>query len=360
MSAVDTGLQFGAPIILVAGAAARVHVVRTHGGRMVFLSLVMVSVTLTVNIDAVYFALDAWTGVANLANLVEHVSGVLAGSLMLEAVSAALAPHRRLSIRVGFPAVVLGSMTAAFVVAWVPVESRDFTAASMNGGHGTAVVVYWILGLVYSGVAATQLGYMAWLHGPQATRRPTRAGMRIVVIGSAITVMWAILRSVEVLILRPSPLPGWFDLTSRILLAAAAPTIALGLLLNPIVTSCRTVLRLIYTLTLMAQLRPLWADLTRLCPHVLLSVGPRRRTLEDRLYRMVIEINDAALTLRTRHSDHPLGLLAAQLHKGAGAGADSDADLAAVTLITEARALAARRREWLHGRRIHLPLPEGF
>lgn len=347
-------LQLGAPIIIMLGALSRVPALRTHGGRMVFAALMLIGTMLFINIDGVYFWVDAQTGIANVANLAEHVIGVLACAMMLEAVSSALVPGHRQVARLALPAVVLVAMVAAFIVAWVPVESRDFSAVSMDLGHRRAVVVYWMLGLIYSGAVAVQLGHMAWRHGPQATRRPTRVGMRIVVGGTVVTVAWVTLRSVEVLLVRPAPIPEWFDLLSRVLLAGAAPTIALGLLLTPIVTSCSALARLVQRTLLVRRLRPLWADLVSLCPHVVLPAGPDRRDLDDRLYRMVIEIHDATLTLRTQYPDHPLGRLAAQIHDSAGAGRGPG--LTTDTLMSEAHALIAHRRSWLRSRRTY-PAP---
>jgi len=78
------------------------------------------------------------------------------------------------------------------------------------------------------------------------------------------------------------------------------PTVALGPVVRPFRRRVGTWRRWVRRGVLVVRLRPLWRDLVRLCPDVVLPDQTLLRTPDDALYRIVIEINDAALTLRTR------------------------------------------------------------
>jgi hypothetical protein len=294
-----------APVVLLAITvlwrlpAARAH----YGQRMLCCALTAVGLAMALNTDQIYLWVDGLLGIRNVANLGEHVLGVIGVSFLLEAVRAAVGAGTGKWANVLLPGAVIVALTICFIVAPLPVVTTDFT---QTYGHLPSIGVYWALTLAYIGVAMFRLGQMAWSHGRSTARPAVRRSMQVVTVGCGVALTWVLLKLSEDLGELFDAPTGIIDVIGGLenwMLNAAVIILSVGSIIPPVQASAERLRWRWRRTALIRRIEPLWKVLVQECPQVVLpSDGERwhKRPVDARLYRMVIESRDAMLILRAR------------------------------------------------------------
>lgn len=270
--------------------------VRTVKQRALWTAFAALTLSMTLRLPGVMRGLDDWAGVNNLSTLVKHWLGVIAAGAVVEFVVAIARPEtgRRLRAR-HYAALTAMTAMAVLFAFFVPRthEVTDFFEA--NAGHGWATV-YYLVFVVYLGIAMATATWLFWGSARHASARWLRIGVRLMGIGTAVGVLYTLVRSGYM----TSRLLGLTDSTSDIAVDNATDALkymAIGsILVGSSIPAFGVAWRTVQDGRHHRQLQPLWQDLTAVTPDIVLKTG-LLRSPRLRLYRRVIEIRDAALAL---------------------------------------------------------------
>jgi len=302
------------PVVFWAGGLARApSAIHARARRPLCAALLAFAVALTVDVPAVYVRVDGWLGTPNVADLVEHVFGMLGVFAMLVTLShlgMQSGAHARRTwttwgwARLAVLAVAVGASVVLFFAARLPVETVHFTE---EYGHLPVIVAYWSITLAYFGVALIELAQMVATRSARASRPALRIGLRIVGVGVILGVVYSAIKLVELTVDEDSPaspIRRGADRLDPIVLVTGAIVIGAGLLLPAADTTWHHIGAGMRDRAALLRLRPLWRDLTDAMPEVVLGRRPSLwadlcgRDCSFRLYRRVIEIRDVALAAR--------------------------------------------------------------
>jgi hypothetical protein len=313
----------------------------------VWLVLVGLACSLTLQAPGPYRALSSLTGVPNIARLVSHL-------LMLVVVWSAQALLSRLSnqdtplhrYRWGL-AVVAVVMSVLFWLAPTPVDDVRFA-----GRYAAApwVLEYWLVFLVALAPAFYNVVRLGWRYSRLSGTDVGRLGLRLIVVGAASSLVYHVHKAVFFAARRFSfSYPeGFGGLLDRFLPLISAVTVLVGATL-PLWGSRVGLPRVrawFGRYRTYVRLRPLWLALYQANPQI--ALVPPRPALVDllphdldlRLYRRVIEIRDGRLVLQP-YLDPQVGSAARAAAARSGVtGRELDAIAEAATL---AAALSASR-----------------
>lgn len=358
------------PVVFWAGGLTRApSAIHARERRPLCAALLAFAVALTVNVPAVYVRVDGWLGIPNVADLVEHVFGMVGVFAVLVTLSN-LGTHARRRwttwgwARLAVLAAAVGTSVVLFFTARLPVETAHFTD---EYGHLPVIVAYWSITLAYFGVALIELAHMVATRSVHAARPALRIGLRIVGVGVILGVVYSAIKIVELAVDEDSQagvVQRAADRLDPIVLVTGAIVIGLGLLLPAADTTLHHIGAGLRNRAALLRLRPLWRDLTDAMPEVVLGRRPSlwadlcSRDCSFRLYRRVIEIRDVALAAQVGEAvpalapDQVVALLRSlgttdcQEVEGvsAGKGGDDDADAGA-----ELRPVLALARAWQPG-----------
>ncbi|WP_411107623.1 MAB_1171c family putative transporter [Streptomyces sp. cmx-4-9] len=269
---------------------------RTVKQRALWTAFAALTLSMTLRLPGVMHALDDRAGVNNLSTLVKHWLGMIAAGAVVDFVVAIARPEtgRRLRPR---HYVALAAMTAMGVLFFFlvprPREVTDFFEQNAGDGWATA---YYLVFVVYLGIAMATATRLFRDSARHASARWLRTGVRLMAIGTAIGVLYTLLRAAYM----TSRLAGLTDSGSDIAVGNATDALkylAIGsILVGSSIPAFGVAWRTVQDGRHHRQLQPLWQDLTAVAPDIVLGAGVLRRP-RLRLYRRVIEIRDAALAL---------------------------------------------------------------
>lgn len=364
------------PVVFWAGGLARApSAIHERERRPLCAALVAFAVALTVNVPAVYVRVDGWLGTPNVADLVEHVFGmvgVFAVLVTLSHLGTRSGAHARRTwtawgwARLAVLAAAVGASVVLFLSARLPVETAHFTD---EYGRLPVIAAYWSITLAYFGVALVELAQMVVTRGAQAARPALRIGLRIVGVGVILGVVYSAIKVVELVLdedTQAGPIRHATDRLDPIVLVTGAIVIGAGLLLPAVDTTWHHIGAGVRDRAALLRLRPLWLDLTDAMPEVVL--GERPSLWADlcghdpafRLYRRAIEIRDVALAVRvgeavpTLAPDQVAALLAGLTGTDHANAPGTQVDVVgedATDAGAELRPLLALARAWQPGRR---------
>ncbi|MGH3722372.1 MAG: MAB_1171c family putative transporter [Pseudonocardiaceae bacterium] len=257
--------------------------------RPLWLGVCLIAVTTTLYQEPVIETLGPLVGDLNLIDLSRHVSHTISATVMLYfvLVAAGRQHHTRLLVSVG-------AVTAAATI-WLNLAAPPHARATITTPE--LPLVYWLFCFGFYLVVDVISVAVCWRYGQQAGPRILRWSLWVFGLSRLFgCLLWILFPAY--LITRVAVLLSYVPaLTGIELLLQAA-----GVALPGIVTAHQnlTQRRVLWTLW------PLWRSLTGAVPNITLpGSGSRLGTLVTtvgslnwRLYRLVIEIRDAGLTLR--------------------------------------------------------------
>lgn len=270
--------------------------VRTARQRALWTAFAALTLSMTLRLPGVMHALDERAGVNNLSTLVKHCLGMIAAGAVVDFVVAVARPEtgRRLRVR-HYVALTAMAVMAVLFVFFVP-RPREVTDFSMeNTGNGWATA-YYLVFVVYLGIAMATATRLFWGSARHASARWLRTGVRLMGIGTAVGVLYTLLRFGYM----TSRLAGLTDSTGDVPVDNATDALkymAIGfILVGSSIPAFGVAWRTVQDGRNHRQLQPLWQDLTAVTPDIVLGAG-LLRSPRLRLYRRVIEIRDASLAL---------------------------------------------------------------
>ncbi|MGW3967068.1 MAB_1171c family putative transporter [Amycolatopsis sp. NPDC005003] len=303
-----------------------------------------IAFSLVLQAPSVYRAAGDFTGVPNIARLVNHgcmLVAAVAGQDFLSQINPPEQARRRLLPHMIWAATAFAAMCLFFLMSRTGVNDVRFAA---RYGRTPGVLEYW---LVYvAGLLPALLGSarLAVRLAARSTETVIRLGLRLIAAGVLSAVLYHVHKAVFFAARRfdlnyPRSFGGPLD---RYLPAVAALLVIVGVVLP----AWRTPVAVSNYLTHL-RLRPLWLAFYTVVPRI--AVEPPRCLLRElvdvrdiglRLYRRVVEIRDGRLALRA-HLDPEIAAAARESALGAGlSGQKLDAHVEAVTLAAAIRAVA--------------------
>lgn len=301
-----------------------------------WLTFAALAVALTIRLPRVDAFLEQATGVAQIGTLLKHTIGIVAmlslinWATMLTSKSARQDPLPLTAPRYVVAALSIIAMTGLFLAIPGRHPGDDYFITE-HAGNGVATLYQ----LVFVGYVALAMVIATVLFGRSARRADgaLRTSLMLMAVGSAVGIGYTVLRTLYLVASQLGhAFPGgdagfesaskWLKIVNLILVSAGTSF--------PAYTA---VVRARRQWVALGALEPLWALATSAVPHVVL-VGaadqPRRfdpRDTDFRLHRRVIEIRDAAMTLRDSAPD---GLWESALSAAHAAGLSSgEAEVAA-------------------------------
>ncbi|MEV7524225.1 MAB_1171c family putative transporter [Streptomyces sp. NPDC091371] len=278
--------------------------VRSVKQRALWTAFAALTLSMTLRLPGVMHALDDRAGVNNLSTLVKHWLGMIAAGAVVDFVVAIARPEtgRRLRVR---HYVALTAMTVMAVLFFVfvprPREVTDFFAENAGNGWATA---YYLVFVVYLGIAMATATWLFWSSARHASAMWLRTGVRLMGIGTAVGVLYTLVRFGYM----TTRLAGLTDGTGDVAVDNATDAlkyVAIGfILVGSSIPAFGVAWRTVQDGRQYRQLQPLWQDLTAVTPDIVLKTG-LLRSPRLRLYRRVIEIRDASLALDA-HADDEL------------------------------------------------------
>ncbi|MCY0931604.1 hypothetical protein OTB20_36560 [Streptomyces sp. H27-H1] len=270
--------------------------VRTVKQRALWTAFAALTLSMTLRLPGVMRTLDDGAGVNNLSTLIKHCLGMIAAGAVVDFVVAIARPEtgRRLRARHYAALTAMTAMTVLFAF-FVPRphEMTDFFEETAGNGWAT---VYYLLFVVYLGIAMATATWLFWGSARHASALWLRTGVRLMGIGTAVGVLYTLMRAGYI----ASRLAGLTDATSDIAVdnvTDALKYLAIAfILIGSSIPAFGVAWRTVQDGRHYRQLQPLWQDLTKVTPDIVLKTG-LLRSPRLRLYRRVIEIRDAALTL---------------------------------------------------------------
>lgn len=272
---------------------------RDPAQRSLGLSLACIGAGVALFEPVLYRGVDRLAGMANLAALLGQVMVLIAALharvFLLRLTGTPSRSWRRWCALVLTAAVMTASFAAAPVAEYAPVVFSPAYARSAG------VVPYWAAFLAYLVFTLSAVARLSLRYAAMSTQPLMRRGLVLVAVGTSLGIAYFAYWGVRLLVLRAGHvIPDGVDLALRQLLVASNGLILLGIALPAGGQQLAT--RRAYW-----QLYPLWRDITRAVPGVVLEqpataltarLAVRGATL--RLYRRVIEIQDGRLVLRDR------------------------------------------------------------
>ncbi len=268
--------------------------------RSLWVTALALAVAWTVRIDRVFADLDRVSGVANLAQLLGDVAGLVTGAAILtvlvaqrETAGAAARAARRLWVGLG---ALAAAMVTAFLVAGFTVETRQFTVAFAEQPR------YWAYELPYLAAFVLIFGGLAvWAgrYARVASSRTLTAGMTATAAGGGLGLVYVTCRVLFTLgaVAGAQGWERWYAPVSAGT-AAGASLLALGGAFLPALAPYLARRRLHGA---RADLLPLWQGLRSagLMAALIEPDSPDgRRDPAFTVRRLVVEIDDGLLALR--------------------------------------------------------------
>ncbi len=340
MSAVSVVAAVAAWVVVLTRARASWRGPASLARRALWVTALALAVAWTVRIDRVFADLDRVTGVANLAQLLGDVAGLVTGAAILtvlvaqrETAAAAARAARRLWVWLG---ALAAAMVTVFLVAGFTVETRQFTVAFAEQPRYWAYEVPYLAAfvLIFGGLAV-----WAGRYARVASSRTLTAGMTATSAGGVLGLVYVACR-VLFTVGAVAGAQGWQSWYAPVSAgtAAGASLLALGGAFLPSLAPHLQRRRLHGA---RADLLPLWQGLRSagLMEALIEPDSPDgRRDPAFTVRRLVVEIDDGLLALRPWLT-RPAGWDHTSSTADPGSNPDQPARLAAADI-----AAAVRRR----------------
>ncbi|MFE4637081.1 MAB_1171c family putative transporter [Streptomyces sp. NPDC056773] len=270
--------------------------VRSVKQRALWAAFAALTVSMTLRLPGVMRALDEWAGVNNLSTLVKHWLGMIAAGAVVDFVVAIARPETGRRLRTRHYAALTAMTAMAVLFAFFVPRPREMTDFfEETAGNGWAGL-YYLLFIVYLGISMATATWLFWGSARHASALWLRTGVRLMGIGTAVGVLYTLTRAGYT----ASRLAGLTDDSSDIPVdnvTDALKYLAIGfILIGSSIPAFGVAWRTVQDGRHHRRLQPLWQDLTAVTPDIVLKTG-LLRSPRLRLYRRVIEIRDAALTL---------------------------------------------------------------
>ena len=315
----DDTIRFVAPALAWAAVVYRFRPTwrrpASEATRALWRSLLLFAAATTVLIPSVYLAIDITTGVPNLARVFAHVLVILASWSSLAFLTHFTLSADRATSKVRqalwLALVVCAVLTTLFIAAHpTNEEARSFT--DLYAGS-PLIDAYRLTFLAYVAVTLVTVVRLSWRYRRVSGSRPAlQLGLTLVAVGGAIGLGYV---AHGVLYLLGQRLGFGYPVSevtaSTVLGAVSVSLVVIGTTLpawGPRIGLERAA-QWFATRTACRRLYPLWRDVCRAAPDVVLQPVPASlmdalavRNLRFRLYRRVIEIRDGRLVLAARAS----------------------------------------------------------
>ena len=274
---------------------------RGRPDRNITYASVTIATAMTLNVDAIYLAVDRVLGGTNIATLVSDVL-LMIGLFFLGRAAMKAGEYRPWLVRaaVGRPALLL-AVAANVVVFFFIDRGTSTTDFMLDLGDQPAAAIYSMLGFMYCGIVLAAMLALAV--------RRFRAGVGIQRVPAGLLVIGSVLGLVlclDVLTMDVAHVGGQLDLMRALGLAYGPLSLFTFLFLcagfsgQPIVRMLRDRARREETMRISADLEPLWRRATTMRPGLSSTdaLGDSFDDPEVRLHREVVEIRDAMIDPR--------------------------------------------------------------
>ncbi|MEV6651989.1 MAB_1171c family putative transporter [Streptomyces sp. NPDC051219] len=270
---------------------------RSSKQRTLWAAFAALTLSMTLRRPEVMHAIDSGTGVNNLSTLLKHFLGITAAAAVLEFVYVITRPEGRNGARLRLCAAAATMVALTVLFAFMPRETEAEEFFESSAGSGTATV-YLMVWFTYLGTAMASATWLFWGSSRHARAGWLRTGLRLLGTGTAAGVAYSLTRAVYLLLRLADVVDAGSD-AGVSTLTDTMKHLAIGLILigssvPAMGVAWRTGRHWLY----FRRLAPLWTDLTAAVPEVVLGEELRRRELQMRLHRRVVEIRDAILALQ--------------------------------------------------------------
>jgi hypothetical protein len=315
--------------------------------RALWLALLFLALGWILRVPAGYRALDEFTHVGNLAQVVGDglalaTACAILAMLIFQTSSGSDKASRRVLVRIGVLGVVLVAMGVSFDVAPLNRETFEFVTTYRTTPGFLAYELPYLAFLSYAFYDLTRL---CRRYAQLSDRRYLKAGMRLIQAAGVLGIVYVMLRIAYLVAVQVAPTVDLsaYEPVSKLIVAVLSILAIVGAVLpaaGPRVENYRA----------HRELYPLWSAMHKAEPAIALdapqSAGRDRLRVRDlgyRLHRRVIEIRDGQLALRPyRRTDVAL---AARRHgqQRQLSGEDLEATVEAATLSAAVKDKAAGR-----------------
>lgn len=270
--------------------------VRTPRQRALWLTFAALTLAMTLRLPAVMRVIDGGAGINNLSTLAKHLLGILAAAALLEFVYGVTRQDGGEG-RGSRVVTTAGAMAALIVLfALTPRENQAEAFFETHTGSPTATA-YLLVWFGYLGTAMAVATALFWGSARDAAASWLRTGLRLLGSGTAAGVLYALCRA-GYLLLRLFGLSDVHDQAVAEVTDLLKHTAIALILLGTSVPAVGVAWRGWRHWRDLRRLLPLWRELTRAVPEVVLGEELRRRDVRLRLHREVVEIRDAILALQ--------------------------------------------------------------
>ncbi|MEJ1092939.1 MAB_1171c family putative transporter [Microbacterium istanbulense] len=293
---------------------------RKRADRSVTYAAIAIAIAMTLNVDAIYTAIDPLLGETNIATLVADAL-LMTGLFFLGRGVMHTGHYRPQLVRVAVSLPILLVSLAAITVAFFFIDHGETTTRFMADlGDQLATAVYSIINFVYCGVVIATMMVLATRQHRSSTGIQ-RLPAALLTLGSAFGVALCL----AVIVMDIAHVTGQLDLMYAVQPAYGPLSLltfgflCAGFTAQPVVRLAQHHARRRRTAALAAGLEPVWERATRVRPG-LSQAEPLAAQADDpdgRLHRKIVEIRDAMIDGRvtfTISDDERALLQAAERH----------------------------------------------
>lgn len=269
--------------------------------RTITYATLTIAVSMTLNVDPVYEALDRAVGGQNVVTLLADVALMIGVFFLGRGVMKASDRPARI-VRIALGRTVLAAALVGSIVSFVFIDQRGTTTTFMlDLGDQPAAAAYSMIHFAYYGIVLAAMAVLA-VNRIRVSHGSQRFPPTSLLIGSLL----GLALSAVVIAMDVSHLLGNLDLMRSVsgvygpLYLGTFIFLVLGFASQPILRSRQTHSRIRATEALIAELEPVWTRATTARPGISQSTDAAFRTAqpEAMLHREIVEIRDAVIDSR--------------------------------------------------------------
>ncbi|MDJ0324188.1 hypothetical protein QMG61_10470 [Cryobacterium sp. PH31-AA6] len=274
---------------------------RGHAERNITYAAFTIAVSMTLNIDLVYRALDSFVGGANLVTLVADVA-LMVGVFFLGRGVLKASEHQPWAVRLALNRFALVAALVGAVATFAFIDRGETTTSFMRDlGAQPVAAAYSMIQFLYYGIVLTAMAVLA------ARQRRSSAGtQRLPPVSLLIGSIFGVVLSLIVITLDVAHVAGNLGLMASVAVAyepvflLAIVFLCLGFAGQPAARTLQARSRERMTRMLVEELEPIWAVATRVRPGISQNeqAGFHAGEPETLLHRQVVEIRDAMIDTR--------------------------------------------------------------
>ena len=269
--------------------------------RTITYATLTIAVSITLNIDPLYEALDAALGGANLLTLIADLALMIGVFFLGRGVMKASDRQPRI-VRLALGRTALAVALVLSIVAFVFIDQRGTTTSFMlDLGDQPAAATYSIIHFTYYGIVLAAMAALA------ARRiRVSRGSQRFPPISLLLGSLFGLCLSAVVITMDVAHAVGNLELMAAVSIAygplylCTFVFLCLGFASQPVLRSLQTRSRAQTTRALVLELEPIWGRATTVRPGISQSADAAFRISEPEtvLHREIVEIRDALIDSR--------------------------------------------------------------